>query len=295
MVMPKHKFNELLLLTVLGFSHSPLLLAEEPVAKHLEQDPKAPDPLSWASRILLPTGSAMIRRVVILREEPKDDSDLLFPAIDQSALSQMIYTDFASTDDAAWADKINRRKSLSAKDPRYRLKVLLQATGSQALLIWPEPGSNHDLMLQRPSDQGDFETIARTPQKAKSADEAKDLAAQLREVLGYDGIVLAQEGQYVLAQSADLSHSGQLLYGTAIADSTTKLILSGASTEPSAFLRLARSGGHYSVWRLVSTTASGPLLPATKLQIESRSRPESSPANVNEQGPQTERVAEPAE
>jgi len=265
-------FAFLVISATLAFSQRTLAQDKAKNGTVTPQDLSAPDPTEWLSRLALPNATPLVRRVIAARTLPNDRGELVFAPIDRSALQELNFLEFASPDDIAWTDTINRRHAWAGRGATRRTRIMLQATGSQAILILPSAASSDAVALVRPGENGNLDTVAHQTDRIPTAEDAKDLAAALRDLFGYDAVVLAHEGPYVLAQSPDLSHSGKLISAVAVGNSAKKFSLRKDANDPVAFLRLARSSGHYSVWRVVSSTASGPLPVATKLHLESRAR-----------------------
>ena len=265
-------FASLMIFATLALSNQTLAQDKGKNGATTPQDLSVPDPTEWMSRLALPNTTPLVRRVIAARTLPNDRGDLVFAPIVRAAMQELNFLEFASADDIAWTDVINRRHAWAGRGATRRTRIMLQATGSQAVLILPSAASSDAMALVRPGENGKLDTVAHQTDRIPAADDPNDLAAALRDLLGYDAVVLAHEGPYVLAQSPVLSHSGKLISAVAVRNSANKFALHKDTNDPVALLRLARSSGHYSVWRVVSSTAGGPLPVATKLHLESRAR-----------------------
>ncbi|MBM4252223.1 MAG: hypothetical protein FJ146_09650 [Deltaproteobacteria bacterium] len=260
-------------------THAPLAAAEDYGQQQTSggSESATPDPLNWLARMNFPASSPLVRRVITLKALPSDRGELQVSPVDRTMLQSLHFLDVASLEDISWTDVINRRHAWAGRGVTRRLKALLQATGSQAILIIPPPGSSEAMALIRPDTNGQLDTVAQKLERLPKAEDAKDVAVALREMLGYDAIVLSHEGPYVLLQTPDLNAGAKLLHGVAIGNSATRASVNRETGVPTAFLRLSRSLGHYSVWRIVSATTPSLIPAGTKVLLESRARPERSP------------------
>ncbi len=236
----------------------------------------APDPRSWLARMNFPPSSPLIRRVIALKSVPTDRGELQVSPVDRGSIQNLHFLDIASFDDSSWTDTINRRHAWAGRGVTRRVRSLLQSTGSQALLIIPPAGSSDAMAVVRPDNSGQLDTVAQKLEGLPRAEDAKEVAIALRDMLGYDAIVLSHEGPYVLLQTPELNAGARLLHGVAISNSASRASINRDTGEPTAFLRLSRSAGHYSVWRIVSATTPGLIPAGTKVLLESRARPEKS-------------------
>ena len=82
-----------------------------------------------------------------------------------------------------------------------------------------------------------------------------------------DGVVVAQDGDLVLAKTADLSNASKRS-AVAVTGSEQRLTVTRGAAHAQAWLELLRGGASHSVFRVVSTLKSEPLAPGTKLIIE---------------------------
>jgi hypothetical protein len=257
---------------------APLLLAQDYGQNQttVSGESAAPDPLNWLERMNFPATSPLIRRVITLKSLPTDRGELQVSPVDRAMLQSLHFLDMASFDDISWTDVINRRHAWAGRGVTRRIKALLQSTGSQAILVIPPTGSGEPMTLVRPDNNGQLDTFAQKLERLPKVEDAKEVALALREMLGYDAIVLSHEGPYVLLQTPDLNAGAKLLYGVAISNSASRASVTRETGEPTAFLRLSRSAGHYSVWRIVSATTPSMIPAGTKVLLESRARPERS-------------------
>jgi hypothetical protein len=95
----------------------------------------------------------------------------------------------------------------------------------------------------------------------------QSLATFVRETIGYDAIVLEQEGDLVLAKTPDLT-ARRDLSAVALDNSANVLKLTRASAHAGAWLKLQRGGKRYSIFRIVSSLRMEPLEFGSKLILE---------------------------
>lgn len=242
---------------------TPVAMAEKDDAEVADVD--APDPVAWA-HMVLPSAASYVRRVILLEGTPGATGPLQVARLNLDSLAALSFMDFAQPDDTAWSDQLNRRGGWAGRGAGRRLSVLLMANDADAALVVP-PGKTlpKDLVLLKPDGDAALTTEGQAQQVKPGV---KAIATALRRLFGYDAVVIAQEGAYVLARTPDLGRAAKLFHAVALADSVGKDIIGAESAVATAFLRLAKYHDHYAVWRVVSTTLPGPLLPGTKLWLE---------------------------
>ena len=107
--------------------------------------------------------------------------------------------------------------------------------------------------------------------KDPSKFDVKSLAELILSTVGYDGVILASAGDYVLVGSTERRLKRVNLQGLAIADSQDKWALSASQRKGKSLLSLVNRNGSYGVFQLVMGGDNvAALEPGTKVLLESK-------------------------
>ena len=205
------------------------------------------------------------RRLVFLRGLPAEDGDdLTFLPVVDADFNRAGFFQTVSTAHAAWDFKLNRQV-LAAQEVGPMLRTL---TAAEILVMTP-PSEPWSVTVLRGGGRSDKALTARPPKSQAPA----ALVAWVHDLLGWDGIVLDQKGDYLLvaAPAALLQESG--LQALAVRDSHRRFGLSPAERRGAGLLSMVEAKGAMAIFEIVFLGQGTKALPAgTKLLIQKKSR-----------------------
>jgi hypothetical protein len=173
------------------------------------------------------------------------------------------FLEVADPEDARWTLKINAA-ALPQGGKQLEPQALMDASDADLLLDLGE-GRPPQWRLVRSGDGGSAEALV---EGASGADlTPRGVAAFLRRTLGYDAVVLAQKGPFVLALTPDLSQVAER-YAVAVEGSAERYTIDEKIQTGSGFLALGRGGARVSVFRVLSSKSPTPFPFATKLILQ---------------------------
>ena len=246
--------------------------ADETAASQVSEDqPQAqpPTPGEWVELLRRQPPAPFISRVIVCEAPLTNKSvNVLAP---QKLTAALTYLQFASAEDTSWSDKINRRHAWGKGSFKTRLATMLAAEGAQGFLTMPPVGRVGKLGLAVLDPNLNYRQLGEFPVTNGSA---RGVASALRQLLGYDAVVLAQIGDYVLAASPDMSGVHGLFNAVSLADSASRSMVSSSQRQADTILQFVAAlpalpeWPQLSVWAVTLAKSAEPLLPGTKLILE---------------------------
>lgn len=204
-----------------------------------------------AARGAVKMEGAYVARLVVAAAKGADAAPVVRD-VDGAKLARQSFLRAVSA--AAWreAARYNRRLAQSG-DPR----AVLGIAGAD-LLLTPEGETG----LRVLDGTGKVQTLAsRAPESLAPA----DLAAYLRETLGYDAIVLEQRDDLILARTPDL-RDGRKPQALALKDSAAKYVVAKGAAEGAGIFELVAAGDGVSVFKRIIGDEALPF--GTKLALQ---------------------------
>ncbi len=198
---------------------------------------------------------------VVLRLPPEVKADT-------TDWAQQSYLELAAPNDMEWSLKINAGLLGIDKDshaPVQSVTAVITDGMIQAAAQADAVLSLHNAMwsLSRTQAAAPAQIIASVAVAAQPRP-----AGALRALLGYDAVVVRQDGVVVTAQTPDLT-AAKALYAVALADSQAVYRVEGGSTAAkSALLQLESGGVRFSTFKVTLSDTGGPLPVGTKLRLE---------------------------
>ncbi len=185
------------------------------------------------------------------------------PATHATNWSTLTYTDLADATDAAFAVKLNAGLAAAKQYGEHADPVRQMQRAADAGGVLRRVGETWELMRD----------VQGTTVSLGTAKGELPAGAAVRAILGYDAVVVSQQGNVVLAQTPDLSNNTEL-YAVSLGGSAASTTVGAETTLPrSALLRLIDSrkvAGHGSMsrFRMVSSESGEKLPFGTKLRLE---------------------------
>jgi hypothetical protein len=221
----------------------------------------APSLSSWRDEVKNP-GGAFPRLLTFVTALPEDGPPK-FLQFDTDEFNKLGFFQAASAATAAWDIKLNK----GAFAGQNSLQVAQELTHADTVVLAPEKG---DWKILRVKDGKRVQLASAKP--AKSAKPA-DLMDWLPEALGWDGVVLAQSGDFLLVGSTKSLLAQPEIQALAVSSSEKKLILNPGEREGAGLLSLRETTAGLAVFDIVFLGQGvSSLPPGTKLIIEKRKK-----------------------
>jgi hypothetical protein len=200
--------------------------------------------------------------VAFVTELPEDAGDVPeFLPVDAAAFQAASYLRAADARSAAWDYALNAAK-LAKMAAAEAVRTI---TGADTIVVAPSKGPWR--ILWSGKSGATEETVATAP-RPKTTD-APALAAWVQTTLGWDGVVLARRGPFLLVGSTAAILATPGAQALAVAASAERFHLTSDSRQGAGLLSLTESAAGYGVFDVVFLGEDGADIPiGAKLTIE---------------------------
>jgi len=222
----------------------------------------APPLAAWMKEIKTPAHAPFPYKIVAVKKIPKKGDEPDFAGFDIEDVEKLTYLRVADPQSVAWNYKLNE-ETYAEKEP---LAALLLASGADTVLVAPEKGKWELVQLK----DGKPEVLVTAP--APKGSRASDLAKWLPGALGWDGVVLAEKGEFLLVGSTSQILVTPEIQALAVSGSAGNFALA-ADRQGAGLLSLSEKEGGYGVFDVVFLAQDLKTLPVgTKLIIERKKK-----------------------
>lgn len=224
---------------------------------------EAPPLATWQKDAVSVTG-AFPHHVLFVTELPaKGKGKVQFMNINAEEFNKLGYFKLADQASAAWDIKING----AASSKGDALVALQKTTNADTVILAP---ANGDWKFLR-AVGGKRETLYSA--KPPKSTEPPDIAAWILSTLGWDGVVLAQQGEFLLVGSSAKILSQPQIQALAVTDSLDKFALKKDQRKGAGLLSLSENKDGTGVFDVVFLGQGIKEIPAgTKLIIEKKKK-----------------------
>lgn len=229
-----------------------------------EVSKKAPEAKTWANSLDRGKISSLVApsNILIIQSFSKDTSkniDIKPLEFNSALCEQVSYIACTSSSDFAYSMKINKIPSSFSEDD------LMRSVSSSGLIF----GDGAQILFKF---LGEAERISIPgAEKLSKNMDARKLFDRLLVALGYDGVVLDVNGDFLLVGTFDARLRKKDLQGLLIKDSKGKILIkSDSAKEGAALLTLVGQYGGYAVFQSVIGVESSSQMIGQKVIIEGR-------------------------
>jgi len=228
----------------------------------------APDLQQWVAKIgqdkrLRANGLHALGRIMLVKG-PLTSSQWHDAAVDLGEVQALSYLDIASLASTRWTKTLRRIQDRARGKDTGRHASLAAAAGIDAV-VELTTASDGDAAIGRlylPQAQG-----LKAVRQKQTPDDASAWATSgkmLDDLIGYNAVIMARDGAYLLMKTRDLSDA-ERLSGVILCRSQSELLVGDRAQKGCGFVTLAAGGRQYSVFRLVSVVEDGEVGAGTKV------------------------------
>jgi hypothetical protein len=224
---------------------------------------EAPSLETWQAEAASVSGAFPRKLLMVTALPAKGKGEVKFLDIDVDAFNKLSFFKIVDQKSAAWDIKINR--SAEAKgDP---LPGIIATTGADTVIHAPAKG---DWKFLRVAGKKRVTAHSAKPPKGKTPE---DIASWILSSLGWDGVVLAQNGDFLLVGSSAKILSQPQIQALAVTDSGDKFALKKDQRKGAGLLSLSENKEGVGVFDIVFLGQGIKEIPAgTKLIIEKKTK-----------------------
>lgn len=222
----------------------------------------APPLAAWMKELKASASPAFPYKIVAVKKIPKKGDEPDFAGFDREDVEKLTYLRVADPQSVAWNYKLNE-EIYAEKEP---IAALLLASGADTVLVASEKGKWEFVRLK----DGKPEVLVSAP--APKGSKASDLAKWLPGALGWDGVVLAEKGEFLLVGSTSQILVTPEIQALGVSASEGSFALA-SDRQGAGLLSLSEKDGGYGVFDVVFLAQELKTLPVgTKLIIERKKK-----------------------